>query len=150
MRSAIAAALLLALAAPSAAAEPITDPAVTQETLAETVCIRGYTRTVRPGWRALRRIKLWLLEAAGEPPEHAPAYQLDHAMPLVLGGDPRDPANMVLQPRGEAARKDRIERKLGCLVCTGQVGLDEARAEIAGDWREAYHHWARVKCRRPR
>jgi cytochrome c-type biogenesis protein CcmH/NrfF len=45
-------------------------------------------------------------------------------------------------------RKDRIERKLCCLVCSGQVPLGDAQEAIARDWRAAYHQYARIKCRR--
>jgi hypothetical protein len=47
------------------------------------------------------------------PPGHiAREYELDHLIPLELGGDPLDPQNLWLQPwRGEcnAKQKDRLE-----------------------------------------
>ena len=129
--------------------DPPSDPAVTPRTLTATVCVPGYTRRVRASSRWLRALKLERLAAIGLGPEHARDYQLDHRLPLILGGAPDDAANLELQPVVEAQRKDRIERKLGCFVCAGQMSLDEARLWITGDWREAYHAWAPVKCRRP-
>jgi hypothetical protein len=43
-------------------------------------------------------------------------------------------------------RKERIEAKLQCLVCAGQVALADAQREIVEDWQAAYHRYARVKC----
>jgi len=146
---AIAAALLL-LAAPAAADDAaVLDPRVTQETLAETVCVHGYTRSVRPGWRWARAMKDRALAAVGLGPEARGAYQLDHRMPLVLGGAARDPANLTLQESSEARIKDGMERRLGCLVCKGELLLEEARLILTGgDWRQGWSEWKRVRCRR--
>lgn len=141
---------LVMMAASSAASAQALNPDVTAETIGETVCVRGYTRTVRPGSAWLRRLKISLLAAMGEPAEAAHRYQLDHMMPLVLGGAAREVENYRLQPWGEAQYKDRLERKLGCLVCSGKVPLAEARRMMADDWRAAYHATALIKCRRER
>jgi hypothetical protein len=45
-------------------------------------------------------------------------------------------------------RKDRIEVKLQCLVCTEQGLLGDAQLEIADNWQAAYHKYALVKCYR--
>jgi cytochrome c-type biogenesis protein CcmH/NrfF len=84
----------------------------------------------------------------GLSPEAGEAMVLDHIIPLALGGHPRQPSNLQLQDLAESRRKDRIEVKLQCLVCSGQMPLDEARAAIARDWQAAYHRFARVKCHR--
>lgn len=57
-------------------------------------------------------------------------------------------ANLItwLQPWEEARRKDRVEVKLHCLVCSGQVALADAQHQIVDDWQAAYHRYARVKC----
>lgn len=143
-----AAALVLASGAPSAVY--LTDPAVTQATLGATVCRVGYTRTVRPPSYYTRRIKSALLAAAGLPADAGPDYELDHVMPLTLGGAPRDPGNLALEPEDEAKFKDKLERKLGCMVCTGAIGLDDARAAIAVDWRSAWQRFGTVVCHRRR
>jgi cytochrome c-type biogenesis protein CcmH/NrfF len=132
-----------------AAAGPALNPDVVAETVADTVCRPGYTRAVRPASSYTNAIKVRRLIEAGLEPSAAPSFQLDHAVPLALGGHPRALSNLVLQPLDLASRKNRIERKLQCLVCTGQIGLDDARREIAEDWDAAYHRYALVKCRRP-
>ena len=71
-------------------------------------------------------------------------------MPLALGGNPHALDNLQLQPWPEARRKDRIEVKLQCLVCSGQVSLKEARTAIATDWQAAYRRYASVPCHRSR
>ncbi|MEQ1698128.1 MAG: hypothetical protein ABL901_20035 [Hyphomicrobiaceae bacterium] len=124
------------------------NPAVTAETAAQTICVRGWTKGQRSGWYS-RRLKIQLLAVLGLPPEARHAYQLDHYIPLTLGGDARAVGNFALQPIEDARRKDRLERKLGCLVCTGQVQLSDAQRAISEDWGAAYHAYARLKCRRP-
>lgn len=123
------------------------NPNVRQATVRHTVCTGGYSRQVR---RRLKREKRRLMADAGIPWSEAGAWRLDHRVPLCLGGSTRDRSNMILQPKAEAARKDRLELKLHCLVCSGQVTLAEARSRIAGDWQAAYHRYAKVKCRRAR
>jgi hypothetical protein len=141
----------LMLAASSAAkSEPVADPAVTQETLSATVCVPGYTKSIRHRARHLSRLKLALMAEAGLSPEVKAEFRLDHVLPLTLGGNPRDLTNLALQPLALSYRKDRIERKLGCLVCTGQISLQEAQSAILDDWQAAYHKYALIKCRRPR
>jgi cytochrome c-type biogenesis protein CcmH/NrfF len=125
------------------------NPDVTPETIAQTICVPGYTATVRPGSSYVTGIKEKIGRDAGLPSEVAGAMILDHIIPLALGGHPRQPSNLQLQELGESRRKDHIEIKLQCLVCSGQVPLDEARAAIAIDWQAAYHQFARVKCHRP-
>jgi hypothetical protein len=64
-------------------------------------------------------------------------YELDHIVPLTLGGHPRKLANLALQPwEGErgAWRKDALEIRLQRLVCGGVLTLNEAQACIAEDW----------------
>lgn len=131
-------------------AAPVADPAVTQETVSGTVCVARHTRRIRPSSAWLRNLKLRLLGERGEPPSAAHRYQLDHVMPLVLGGAAKDTANYALQPMGDALEKDRLERHLGCLVCSGAVPLDEARAAFTGDWRSAAARYHRLHCHRRR
>jgi hypothetical protein len=126
------------------------DPSVTQENIQQTVCASGYTRLVRPPTSYTNRIKVRLMLNAGIDPSHAKDFELDHNIPLALGGAPRAVENLQLHAwdgADGAKRKDRIEVKLQCLVCTEQVTLTAAQHEIA-DWQAAYHHYATVKCKR--
>ena len=74
----------------------------------------------------------------------------DHIIPLALGGHPRSLDNLQIQPWPEAKRKDRIEVKLQCLVCSGQITLPDAQTLTARDWESAYNTYASVPCHRHR
>ncbi len=80
-------------------------------------------------------------------------YELDHVIPLALGGHPRNIHNLSLQPwegSDGAKRKDRLEVKLQCLVCAGDVPLIEAQDAIWSDWKAAYSTYGRMVCHRQR
>jgi hypothetical protein len=113
------------------------NPAVTQTTIGDTICSTGWTRTVRPHVGEMKRIKAEMLAAIGEPIEYRNRYELDHVIPLALGGDPIDRRNLALQPIDEAREKDAVEVCLSSLVCQGKIGLEDAQSAILEDWRKA-------------
>jgi hypothetical protein len=89
-------------------------------------------------------VKAKLLREQGLPQTDAPKYELDHLIPLALGGHPRKPENLWLQPwDGEwgARVKDRLEVKLKTLVCAGKITLERARRAIARDWIAAFSRY---------
>jgi hypothetical protein len=140
---------VVAFACVSAAeALPALNPDVRQDTIQSTICTPGYTASVRPATVYTNGVKLKLVRAGGEDETEMSTYELDHIIPLALGGHPRAIDNLQLQPWPEARRKDRIEVKLQCLVCTGQVTLAEAQTKIAEDWEATYHTYASVPCHR--
>ncbi|MCW2318857.1 hypothetical protein M2322_004426 [Rhodoblastus acidophilus] len=110
---------------------------VRQETIATTICTPGWTQSIRPYVSETKRIKSKMLAAIGEPIDHRNRYQLDHIIPLALGGAVVDQQNLALQPIEEARDKDVVERCLSSLVCQGQVGLEDAQSAIWEDWRKA-------------
>ncbi len=118
-------------------AKPTLNPAVTQATIAETICTTGWTRTVRPYVADMKRIKAEMLAAIGEPIERRNRYELDHVVPLALGGALIDRRNLALQPIDEARQKDAVEVCLSSLVCQGKIALDDAQSAIFEDWRRA-------------
>jgi hypothetical protein len=66
--------------------------------------------------------------------------EVDHLIPLLLGGS-NSQKNLWPQPfSGEwnARMKDRLEVKLGNLVCSGKVSLEQAQKDISSNWIEAY------------
>jgi hypothetical protein len=92
---------------------------------------------VRPSSSYTNGVKAKLLRESGLDQSLMPDYELDHIIPLALGGHPRKLANLTLQPwDGEhgAKRKDLLERRLQILVCRGELNLNEAQACIAEDW----------------
>ncbi len=113
---------------------------VEQSNIGETICKKGWTRTVRPPEEVTQEIKRKRLMAAGEPTSDAKRYELDHITPLELGGNPIDPLNLQLQLWPEARQKDRVENCLREAVCAGKLLLNEARFMIWHDWRKAGTH----------
>ncbi|MFJ8628094.1 hypothetical protein ACIRD3_35390 [Kitasatospora sp. NPDC093550] len=116
------------------------NPDVTQDTIGQTICVSGWTATVRPPTSYTNPLKVRQIAAYGYADTSTADYEEDHLVPLELGGAPRDPANLWPEPRygsQPAQSKDSVETKLKNAVCRGQVGLDDARAAIAGDWTTA-------------
>ena len=150
IRANLAIGALLALTSPSWARMAL-NPNVTQTRIAQTICVPGYTKSVRPSTTYTNGVKRKLLREAGLSESDKSEYELDHIVPLALGGHPRSLDNLMLQPwegPSGAKKKDRLEVKLQCLVCTGQLGLSEAQQAIYNDWPKAYHRYAVVKCQR--
>ncbi len=117
------------------------NPDVRQETIGQTICVRGYTKGIRPSANLTHGVKQMLLKRAGRDHAQAFEYELDYIVPLALGGHPRKLENFELQLRaGEsgARRNNRIEAKLQCLVCSGQMTLADAQREIFENWQTAY------------
>jgi hypothetical protein len=129
---------LAAAHAPSAtAAELPINLDVTQATIATTICQAGWTKTVRPYVGAMKTIKAEMLAAIGEPIERRNQYELDHLIPLALGGAVIDRRNLALQPIGEARQKDAVEVCLSSLVCQGKIELEDAQSAIWENWQKA-------------
>ena len=126
---------------------------VTEETMGQTICVSGYTKSVRPASSYTRGVKAKLLREAGIDPSKASDYELDHIVPLALGGHPRKLSNLMLQPwdgpQG-AHMKDILEVRLQNLVCQGQVGLAEAQICIATDWQACASEYTSIRGPEPR
>jgi len=113
------------------------NPDVSQDTLKQTICVSGYTKSIRPASSYTQAVKKRLLRDAGLDETQAKDFELDHVVPLALGGHPRKLSNLALQPRqGErgAKIKDALEVRLQRLVCEGQIALIDAQTCIAEDW----------------
>ena len=115
----------------------VTDPAVTQQTIAQTICQPGYTSHIRPPTEYTDRVKTERLRAYGQSPVNRSRYELDHLIPLELGGSPSDVGNLWPEPQPSYHDKDRIENELHAAVCAGRVLLADAQQRIVHDWRSA-------------
>ncbi len=113
------------------------NPSVTQATIASTICLPGWTKTVRPSPRYTAAVKIKLIRELEIPEELLVDFELDHRIPLALGGAPSDLRNLELQPWDEAGEKDAIEACLSRATCAGKITLDDARRRIWFDWRAA-------------
>jgi hypothetical protein len=105
------------------------------------VCTPGYSSSVR---HVDHQQYVDVYAAYGVPyPEPAGTYELDHLIPLELGGDNSD-ANLWPEPASPAPgfhQKDGLENRMHALVCSGQLALGEAQQEIASDWYAAYRRY---------
>lgn len=116
------------------------DPRVTQQNIKNTICRRGYTVTVRPPFEYTNAMKHRLMRAYGFTGS-IHDYELDHLIPLELGGCPSCEANLWPEPRNVfpgANEKDEVERYLHHQVCSGALPLAQAQREIAADWYAVY------------
>ncbi|WP_420713822.1 hypothetical protein [Streptomyces sp. NRRL WC-3742] len=116
------------------------NPDVTQSTISSTICVSGWTATVRPPTSYTNALKVQQIAQYGYSDTNTADYEEDHLVPLELGGAPRDPNNLWPEPRygtQTATSKDSVETKLKNAVCGGRVTLSAARSAIASDWTTA-------------
>jgi hypothetical protein len=119
----------------------VINPAVMQENIGRTICKNGWTATVRPSVSFTDRIKVRVIPLYGHHDLNLDHYELDHLIPLEIGGAPRDQKNLWPQPyAGEwgARKKDVLEKKLNRMVCGGAITLKKAQRAISTDWVAAY------------
>jgi hypothetical protein len=104
------------------------NPLVVQATISSTICVRGWTATVRPPEEYTSALKLQQMPEYGEagPPS---GYQEDHLISLELGGNPTDPGNLWPEPYPRAADVDKIENELNAKVCSGELSLADAQRQ---------------------
>ena len=122
------------------------NPDVTQANIGDTICVRGWTRLVRPPFEYTEAIKRQLVRNSGYLDHRLSHYELDHLVPLELGGAPSDVRNLWIELRDApdgwgADRKDELEGSLNHLVCDGQLTLAAAQREIAVNWIAAYRRY---------
>ena len=106
----------------------VVNPEVRQETIGETICKRGWTRTIRPPSSYTAELKLRQMREYGVGGDPAD-YQEDHLISLELGGHPTDPRNLWPEPYPRAADVDRLENELHARVCSGDLTLADAQKE---------------------
>src|SRR2546425_11697750 len=68
--------------------------AVTQANIQQTICVRGWTGTIRPPKSYTDNLKTRQLQAARYTDKTPAHYEEDHFISLELGGHPRDPKNL--------------------------------------------------------
>lgn len=119
------------------------NPAVTQATLATTICRSGWTTTVRPPESITEPEKLASMEAYGD--YNSPSdYEYDHLVSLELGGAANDPRNLWPEPDYQVRSgfylnpKDHLERALNRMVCDRTMPLRTAQHLITDEWVAAF------------
>jgi competence protein ComEC len=117
-----------------------TPGAIFADATIEDVCVKGYTATVR---NVSTKTKKQVFEEYGITyPQPAGAYEVDHFIPLALGG-----ANDIANLFPEAAlpvpgfhEKDIVEVFLQGEVCSGRATLSAAQRQISTDWLAVYNN----------
>ncbi len=116
----------IAAALPSPRLTPgATNPAVTQADIHETICVPGYTRTIRPAERYTERLKRAGIRRYGYGDRRLRDYEEDHLISLELGGSPDSPRNLWPEPHHVVGAwgsytKDRLET--ACTAWSARAG----------------------------
>ncbi len=116
------------------------NPQVTQDTIASTLAIPGYTKTIRPPVSVTNVIKRHIMKRdglTGDPNQ----WELDHWWPLCAGGAACDMLNfwcMPYAPYPGAREKDQVEAWLQHQIVSGAMTIDRAHAIINDDWFACY------------
>jgi hypothetical protein len=104
----------------------VLNPEVTQANIDSTICVHGWTKTIRPPTSYTNALKQKQMREYGVdgPPSD---YQEDHLISLELGGHPTDPRNLWPEPYPRASEVDSIENDLNSRVCSGELTLESAQ-----------------------
>ena len=122
------------------------NPAVTQSDIDQTICVRGYSQSIRPPERYTERLKRAQIREYGYRDRWLRDYEEDHLIALSLGGSPTSPRNLWPQPHNVVGgwgsyAKDRLEARLHWLVCHRGLRLITAQHALAQDWIVAYQRY---------
>jgi hypothetical protein len=134
---------------PNKAATPgATDPGVTQANIGKTICVIGYTKTVRPPITYTSPIKRRQLASGYNVGGDIKMgdYEEDHLVPLEVGGSPKSEANLWPEPlagQWGARTKDKLENAMHLLVCSHQITLAAAQQVFMTDWIAGYKKYVK-------
>jgi len=119
---------------------------VTQSTIHSTICVPGYSSSVRPPESYTEALKYRQLDGGynlnGD--TRASDYEEDHLIPLEVGGSPTSVKNLWPEPwtvTWNAGRKDALENVMHRLVCDGSVTLATARRVFTSNWILGYEKY---------
>lgn len=114
----------------------VTNPNVTQDNIHSTICVSGWTKTIRPPTAFTNTLKSSQM-ASWHLPGVPRDFEEDHLIALEIGGAPQDAHNLWPQSwtaHPDAHDKDAEENTLHREVCSGQLTLAAAQAKILADW----------------
>ncbi|HEY4898916.1 MAG TPA: hypothetical protein VIH79_04270 [Candidatus Nanopelagicaceae bacterium] len=119
------------------------NPSVTQANIKTTICVIGWTATVRPPATYTNHLKYAQLHSGynlgGD--LNLKDYEEDHIVPLETGGNPSSTLNLFPEPRNikyGSYLKDQLENQMHQLVCSGQVSLKTAQSVFLTNWEKGY------------
>jgi hypothetical protein len=114
------------------------NPSVTQATIASTICVSGWTATVRPPSSYTSSLKVQQIAAEHLTDTNPADYEEDHRVPLELGGAPSDPSNLSPEPHPGSSAKDSAENAAKADVCAGRATLNAEQAAFVAAWLTPY------------
>ena len=123
------------------------NPAVTQANIHSTICVPGYTKTIRPPSSYTTNLKIRQLSSfpySAFNNLNTRDFEEDHLISLELGGSPTNPKNLWPEPYASSSGarvKDRLENALHALVCSGSITLAKAQSAISTNWYLAYEKY---------
>lgn len=116
------------------------NPDVKQSTIGSTICVSGWTATIRPSTSYTNKLKTQGIADYGYADTSLSDYEEDHFLPLELGGAPKDPNNLWPEPHSgseNAYSKDSVENAVKKAVCAGTATLSAAQHAMLTDWTTA-------------
>jgi len=119
---------------PAGVPTELLNPKVTQATITTTVCVVGWTTTIRPPvsyTNALKKQQLF-----GKSDQNMSDYEEDHWIPLELGGNPTDTHNLWPELWPDAHKKDAQENADHKAVCANTMTLLAAQLDMYKNWRK--------------
>lgn len=121
------------------------NPDVTQSNIHSTICVHGWSASVRPSSRYTSRLKREQL-ALSSKSTYAVLQDIeeDHLIPISSGGSPTDSKNIWPQPRlglNTAAKKDKLEGLSHRMICSGKISLADAQKLFSDNWVVSYDYY---------
>lgn len=118
------------------------NPDVTQRNINRTICVPGYTDTIRPRVSYTNPLKVVSISQYGYLLILPSLYELDHLIPLSIGGSPRDPKNLWPQLwegiQYNARAKDVLESAVKRDICNKKITLAAGRRIFTSGWVKEY------------
>jgi hypothetical protein len=122
------------------------NPLVTPATIGTTICVIGYTKTIRPPSNYTSSLKRQQLNSGYNYQGDLAMsdYEEDHLVPLTIGGSPKSVLNLWPEPRNisrGASAKDRLENKMHLMICSGMISLKSAQQIFMINWVAGYEKY---------
>jgi hypothetical protein len=114
------------------------NPSVTQATIGTTICVSGWTATIRPPSSYTSALKGQQIAAEHLADTNPGDYEEDHRVPLELGGAPSDPFNLAPELHPGSFAKDSAENAAKADVCAGRATLHAEQIAFVATWLAPY------------
>jgi len=114
------------------------NPSVTQATIGSTICVSGWTATIRPPSSYTSALKVQQIASEHLADTNPADYEEDHRVPLELGGAPSDPFNLSPELHPGSLAKDSAENAAKVDVCAGRATLQAEQVAFVTAWLVPY------------